>query len=75
MNKLRDPRVRGALRHLLTAIGPVIAVVTAADDPVALLGSLFAPQNWTALVGMVMAALGFWASWTAPEKQTTTKAV
>lgn len=69
MKKLRDARVQGALRHLLTAIGPMIAVLMASDDPVALLQSLVEPHNWTALVGLLMALIGFWASWTAREKR------
>lgn len=69
MDKLRNPKVQGALRHLLTAIGPVLAVIMAADDPWALLLALFSAAGWPSLVGVIMAGLGFWASLTAPEKR------
>jgi len=67
--KLRNPKVQGALRHLLTAIGPVVALLAAVDEPMVFLASLIRPENWPALVGLLMAALGFWASWVAPEKK------
>ncbi|UWR66226.1 hypothetical protein K4L02_08390 [Phaeobacter inhibens] len=68
MNKLRNPKVQGQLRHLLTAIGPVLAVVLASDDPAALVRSLIGGAGWPALVALLMAWIGFWASWVAPEK-------
>ncbi|UWR97686.1 hypothetical protein [Phaeobacter inhibens] len=68
MNKLRNPKVQGQLRHLLTAIGPVFAVILASDDPVALVRSLIGGAGWPALVALLMAGIGFWASWVAPEK-------
>jgi hypothetical protein len=57
IDKLRNPKVQGALRHLLTAIGPLLAAKGYTDDVM-----------WQLGVGLVMAALGFWASLTAPEK-------
>ncbi|GAB5434802.1 MAG: hypothetical protein EpisKO_41720 [Epibacterium sp.] len=69
MEKLKTPKIQGALRHLLTALGPIIAILMAVDDPFALLSSLVRPENWPAIVGLLMAALGFWSSWSAPEKQ------
>lgn len=68
MDKLRNPKVQGALRHLLTAIGPVLALLAAVEEPLAFVASLIRPENWPALVGVLMAVLGFWASWAAPEK-------
>ncbi len=56
--KLRDPRVMGALRHLLTSLGPLLAAHGVTDD-----------QTWQIWVGVTMAAIGFWASMTAPEKR------
>lgn len=58
MEKLKDPRVQGALRHLLTALGPLLAAKGIVDD-----------ATWQILVGVAMAALGFYASLTAPEKK------
>ena len=69
MSKFRNPKVQGALRHLLTALGPVLAILAAVDDPMVLLKSLIALENWPAVVGLLMAVLGFWASWTAKEKK------
>jgi len=69
MSKLRNPKVQGALRHLLTAIGPVMAVVMTAPDPWALAKSLMGSAGWPAVVGLIMAGLGFWTSWTAKEKR------
>jgi len=57
MHKLRNPKVQGALRHLLTAVGPVLASQGIASE-----------QAWAVVVGVIMAGLGFWASWTAKEK-------
>lgn len=58
MSKLQDPKVQGAIRHLLTSLGPLLAshgVVTEA--------------YWQIAVGVAMALLGFWTSWTAKEKK------
>ncbi|MDE4189675.1 hypothetical protein [Phaeobacter gallaeciensis] len=68
MNRLKNPKVQGALRHLLTATGPVLALIMASDDPAALIRSMVGGAGWPALVGVLMAGLGFWASWTAKEK-------
>jgi hypothetical protein len=69
MEKLRNPKVQGALRHLLTAAGPVLALLMSAPDPLGLLKSLVSAAGWPALVGLIMAGLGFWQSWTAKEKR------
>ena len=58
MDKLRNPKVHGALRHMLTAFGPLLASHGIATE-----------TNWQMGVGVFMAALGFWASWTASEKK------
>jgi hypothetical protein len=47
----------------------MLAILAAVDDPMALLKSLIALENWPAVVGLLMAVLGFWASWTAKEKK------
>ena len=50
--------MRGAIRHMLTAVGPLLASngwVTNAD--------------WQISVGITLAVLGFYDSWTAKEKQ------
>jgi len=58
ITNLRNPKVLGQIRHFLTAAGPLLVhhgVTTEA--------------YWAMLVGLAMAALGFIASWTAPEKK------
>ena len=62
MTKLHDPRVQGALRHLLTAVGPLLAAFGYMDD-----------ATWQTIVGALMAALGFALSWKAPEKKDAAK--
>lgn len=57
MNRLKDPKVQGALRHLLTSVGPVLASHGVTTE-----------AYWQIIVGLLMAGLGFWASWTAKEK-------
>jgi hypothetical protein len=69
MEKFRNPKIQGALRHLLTAAGPVLALLLSAPDPIGLLKSLVSAAGWPALVGLIMAGLGFWQSWTAREKR------
>lgn len=72
MEKLTDPKVMGALRHLLSSVGPVVGVMASLvasgaitwGQALAALGT-----SWEAIVGLVMAALAFWASWTAKEKR------
>lgn len=56
--KLHDPKVQGALRHLLTSIGPLLAANGVTTD-----------AYWQIGVGFFMAAVGFWASITAKEKK------
>ena len=58
MEKLRNPKVFGALRHLLTAIGPLLAARGYVDDVM-----------WQLGVGLVLAIIGFVLSWTASEKR------
>lgn len=58
IDKLRNPQVQGALRHLLTATGPLLAAWGVTDE-----------ATWAIFVGLGMAGLGFWASITAPEKR------
>jgi len=58
MEKLLTPQVMGQLRHLLTAIGPLLAAKGYTDDVM-----------WQLYVGLVMAVLGFVASWRSPEKK------
>lgn len=60
--RLKDPRIHGALRHLLTSIGPVVAAQGWATE-----------TAWQMGVGVVIAGLGFWASWTASEKKAARK--
>lgn len=55
---IRDPRVMGALRHLLTSVGPLLAAHGVTTE-----------AYWQIGVGVFMALLGFWASITAPEKK------
>ena len=57
MDKLRNPKIQGALRHLLTSTGPLMATWGVTDE-----------STWAVGVGVVMAAVGFWGSWTAKEK-------
>lgn len=56
--KFFDPRIQGALRHLLTAFGPILAMHGVTSD-----------ESWQLWVGLTMAGLGFVGSWFAPEKQ------
>jgi hypothetical protein len=58
MERLKDPKVQGALRHLLTAIGPILVVHGVTDG-----------ATWEMYVGAGFAGLGFYGSWTAKEKQ------
>ena len=58
MNKMLTPQVMGAFRHLLTAVGPMLAANGWTTD-----------AEWQIAVGIVMAVLGFLASWYAPEKK------
>ncbi|MBY6005363.1 hypothetical protein KUV62_15665 [Salipiger bermudensis] len=55
---IRKPQVQGALRHLLTSMGPLLAAHGITTD-----------AYWQGVVGIFMALLGFWLSVTAPEKK------
>lgn len=68
MEKLKNPKVIGALRHVLTALGPILMLIGSVDDPIAILRLLISEAGWPAMVGLIMAVLGFYSSWTAPEK-------
>ena len=57
-DKFRNPKMHGALRHVLTAFGPLLAAYGWVDD-----------IKWQLGVGVVMACLGFYLSWTAAEKK------
>ncbi len=51
------PRQQGLVRHLLTAAGPLLVAMGLTDE-----------ATWMAIVGFVMALVGFIWSWKAPEK-------
>ena len=53
-----DPKVNGAFRHLLTSMGPVLAI-----------NGFGSESEWQLYLGLVMAVLGFVGSWTANEKK------
>ena len=57
MDKITDPRIQGTIRHLLTSFGPLLAASGVASE-----------AHWQIVVGIIMAGLGFWGSWTAKEK-------
>ena len=57
MSKFLDPRVQGALRHLLTSVGPLVASHGWTTE-----------ANWQLFTGIGLSLLGFYASWTASEK-------
>ena len=52
IEKLFSPKMRGALRHLLSALGPLLAANGVTTD-----------AHWQILVGVTMAALAFYDSW------------
>lgn len=56
--KLFSPKMRGALRHLLSSLGPLVAAHGITTD-----------AYWQTGVGVLMALLAFYDSWTAPEKK------
>ena len=58
LQQLLSPKMRGALRHLLTSIGPLVAAHGVTSE-----------AYWAIIVGLLMGALGFYDSWTAPEKK------
>lgn len=57
LKKILGPKMRGALRHALSSLGPLIAAHGITSD-----------AYWQTLVGVLMASLAFYDSWTAPEK-------
>jgi hypothetical protein len=67
--RLKDPKILGAIRHLLTALGPVVTVLMLSDDPATLISNLLYPENFLAAVGLLIAGAGFYLSWTAKEKK------
>lgn len=58
LTKLNEPKVAGQLRHLATALGPLIAMLGIADE-----------TTWQIAAGVVLALVGFLGSWFAPEKK------
>lgn len=58
MKRIIAPRLRGQLRHLLTAIGTVLAAHGATSV-----------SDWELYVGLAMAILSFVDSWRSPEKK------
>jgi hypothetical protein len=58
MRRLRNPRVQGALRHLLSSFGPLFAA-----------HGITSELYWQTIVGIVMTSIAFWSSYTAPEKK------
>jgi hypothetical protein len=58
INRIMNPKVQGAFRHLMTALGPVLAVHGVTDG-----------ATWEMYIGVGMAGFGFIASWNAAEKQ------
>lgn len=71
MDKLRDPKIQGAVRHLLSTFGPclgLIATLVQADVLTASEVATMVFTSWETIVGLLMAVLAFWASWTAKEK-------
>ena len=58
MSHIFTPQVMGALRHLLTSLGPLLAAHGVTTE-----------AYWQMAVGILMALVGFIASWKAPEKK------
>lgn len=56
--KFLSPKVMGAFRHMLTSLGPLLAAHGVTTD-----------AYWQLIVGIIMALIGFAASWYAPEKK------
>ena len=52
--KLLSPKMRGALRHALTGLGPLLARHGVTSD-----------EYWQIVVGVMMAALAVYDSWTS----------
>lgn len=58
MMVLLSHKMRGALRHMLSSVGPLLAAHGITTD-----------AYWQILVGILMAGLAFYDSWKAPEKK------
>lgn len=58
MKRLLTPQMMGAMRHLLTSLGPLLAAHGVTTE-----------GYWQIGVGVAMALLGFVASWKSPEKK------
>lgn len=58
MERLRDPKIQGQVRHLLSSAGAILAAKGYVD------GGL-----WELGIGLVMAVVALWMSWTATEKR------
>lgn len=52
IKQLLSPKMRGALRHMLSSVGPLLAAHGVTTD-----------AYWQVLVGLLMAALAFYDSW------------
>jgi len=52
IDQILSPKMRGAVRHLLSAIGPLVAANGITTD-----------ANWQIGVGILMAVLAFYDSW------------
>lgn len=57
MSKLLNPKMRGAVRHMLSSLGPLLATHGFTTE-----------AYWQMIVGVIMALLAFYDSWTAKEK-------
>ena len=57
ITRLFAPKMRGALRHVLSSVGPLMAAHGVTTD-----------AYWQVWVGASMAGLAFYDSWTAKEK-------
>ena len=54
LDRLLSPKMRGALRHVLSSIGPLVAAHGFTTD-----------AHWQMGVGTLMAVLAFYDSWTS----------
>jgi len=52
IDKLLSPKLRGGVRHLLSSLGPLLAMHGVTTD-----------AYWQVCVGILMAALAFYDSW------------
>ena len=58
MSKYFTPKIQGQVRHLLTALGPLLSYYGLTNE-----------GEWEVWAGLVMALMGFAWSWLSPEKQ------